>query len=238
YYDRFYIGTFLRVLRYFLAGVALLGPAFYIAVTTFHQEMLPTALLVTLAATREGIPFPSLIEAFMMEIAFEALREAGVRLPRTVGQAVSIVGALVIGQSAVQAGIISAPMVIVVATTGIASFTFPRFSLGIAIRLLRFLMMGLAAFLGLYGIMIGLLLVLVHLSGLRSLGIPYLSPVAPLTLGDLADVAVRPPTWLRGLRPRMTGYPDPRRQGRRIKPGPEPWEEGEGTEGGREADPA
>ena len=110
--------------------------------------MLPTALLLTVAATREGIPFPSVVEALMMELMFEALREAGVRLPRNVGQAVSIVGALVIGQAAVQAGLVSAPMVIIVAITGIASFSFPRFNLGVSVRLLRFPMVLLASTLG------------------------------------------------------------------------------------------
>lgn len=224
YYERFYVGSALRILRYVFGLIALVTPSLYIAITTFHQEMLPTPLLLTVAATREGIPFPSVVEALMMEIVFEALREAGVRLPKPVGQAVSIVGALVIGQSAVQAGIVSAPIVIVVALTGIASFTFPRFNLGISIRLLRFPLMLLAGTLGLYGIMIGLLAILVHLAGLRSLGSPYLSPVAPLSAGDLTQVVVRPPVWLRGFRPRLTGYPNPRRQATRVKPGPEPWE--------------
>lgn len=224
YYGRYQIASFLRWLRYLLGMIGLLGPSLYVAITTFHQEMLPTSLLLTLAASREGIPFPSTVEALIMEIAFEALREAGVRLPRVVGQAVSIVGAIILGEAAVAAGLVSAPMVIVVATTGVASFTFPRFNLGVAIRLLRFPIIILASFLGLYGIMIGVLTILVHLVGLRSFGIPYLSPVAPLSVGDLADVAVRPPIWLRGFRPRLTGYPNPRRQGRRVKPGPEPWE--------------
>lgn len=224
YYERYFIATALRGLRYLFALIALMLPAVYIAITTFHQEMLPTSLLLTVAATREGIPFPSIIEALIMEVSFEALREAGIRLPKTVGQAVTIVGALVIGQAAVQAGIVSAPIIIVVALTGIASFTFPRFNLGIAIRLLRFPIMLMAATLGLYGVILGVLAVLVHLCGLRSFGVPYLSPVAPLIGSDLIDVALRPPIWLRGLRPRLTGYLNPRRQPSRIKPGPEPWE--------------
>ncbi|NLG70328.1 MAG: hypothetical protein GX496_12340, partial [Firmicutes bacterium] len=236
YYERYFIGTALRLLRYIFALIALTLPAFYIAVTTFHQEMIPSALLLTLAATREGIPFPSIVEILIMEISFEALREAGVRLPKTIGAAVTIVGALIIGQSAVQAGIVSAPVIIVVALTGIASFTFPRFNLGITIRLLRFPLMFLAAVLGLYGLILGILTITVHLAGLRSLGIPYLSPVAPLSAGELADVAIRPPIWARGLRPRLTGYPNPRRQSPRVKPGPEPWEEGEPSPSGTPAE--
>jgi Integral membrane protein (PIN domain superfamily) len=224
YYERFYIGSFLRILRYALSFLALVGPALYVAVTTFHQEMLPTALLLTVAATREGIPFPSVVEALMMELMFEALREAGVRLPRNVGQAVSIVGALVIGQAAVQAGLVSAPMVIIVAITGIASFSFPRFNLGISVRLLRFPMVLLASTLGLYGIVIGLLIILIHVAGLRSFGVPYTSPVAPFLVQGFRDVIFRPPLWLRGSRSSLLGYLNPRRQGGRIKAGPDPWE--------------
>jgi len=238
YYERYFIGSALRLLRYLFALIALTVPAFYIAVTTFHHEMIPSALLLTLAATREGIPFPSIVEILMMEISFEALREAGVRLPKTVGAAVTIVGALIIGQAAVQAGIVSAPVIIVVALTGIASFTFPRFNLGIAVRLLRFPLMFLAGVLGLYGLILGILVITIHLAGLRSLGIPYLSPVAPLSVGELADVVVRPPIWARGFRPRLTGYPNPRRQPPRVKSGPESWEEGEPSPGAAPAEGA
>ena len=225
YYERYFIGSFLRGLRYVLAPLALLGPALYVAITTFHQEMLPTQLLLTVAATREGIPFPSVVEALMMELMFEALREAGVRLPRNVGQAVSIVGALVIGQAAVQAGLVSAPMVIIVAITGIASFAFPRFNLGITVRLLRFPVMILASTFGLYGIVIGVLLILIHVTGLRSFGMPYTAPVSPLVPSSLRDVVIRPPAWWRSHRPAMSGYLNPERQKRHSKAGPEPWEQ-------------
>ncbi|BAS27329.1 spore germination protein [Limnochorda pilosa] len=225
YYERFYVGTALRALRYLFAFLALLLPSLYVAITTFHQEMIPTALLLTLAATREGIPFPSIVEVLMMEVSFEALREAGIRLPKPIGQAVTIVGALVIGQASVQAGIVSAPVVIIVALTGIASFTFPRFNLGITIRLIRFPMIFLAATLGLYGIILGLLGILVHLCRLRSFGIPYLSPVTPLTTGDLADAALRVPIWLRGLRPRLVGHANPRRQPERARAPRGPYED-------------
>ncbi|HEY3366830.1 MAG TPA: spore germination protein [Symbiobacteriaceae bacterium] len=220
YYERYPIATFLRALRFFFVFVALLGPALWIAVTSYHQEMLPTALLLTVAATREGIPFPAVVEALLMEIFFEALREAGVRLPRAVGQAVSIVGALVIGQAAVQAGIVSAPKVIVVAATGIASFTVPRFNMGITLRLLRFIMMLLAGTLGLFGLMLGMMALLYHLAALRSFGVPYLQPVAPFTLGDLTDVLVRAPRWLHDKRPDSLRVLRRRRQAGGLRPGP------------------
>ena len=145
YYQRSDFGL-LRMLRYLALFIALLGPSLYIAITTFHQEMLPTALLISLAAQREGVPFPAFIEALMMEVTFEILREAGVRMPRAVGQAVSIVGALVIGQAAVEAGIVSAAMVIVVSITAIANFSFPSFNMAISIRILRFVFDGICCF--------------------------------------------------------------------------------------------
>ncbi|WP_372632175.1 spore germination protein [Cohnella sp.] len=203
YYQRADIATLLRLLRYLCFIIALLGPSLYIAITTFHQEMIPTPLLISLAAQREGVPFPAFIEALVMEVTFEILREAGVRLPRAVGQAVSIVGALVIGQAAVEAGIISAAMVIVVSITAISSFVFPSYNMAISVRILRFGLMGLAASFGLFGITLGLIALVLHLSSLRSFGIPYMSPFAPFNLADQKDMLFRFP--LRGMfsRPRL-----------------------------------
>lgn len=202
YYHRSDFGL-IRLLRYLALILALLGPSLYIAVTTFHQEMLPTDLLISIAAQREGVPFPAFIEALMMEIAFEILREAGIRMPRAVGQAVSIVGALVIGQAAVEAGIVSAAMVIVISITAIANFSFPAFNMAIAIRILRFGFMFLAASFGLFGITVGLLIILLHLCSLRSFGIPYMTPMAPFIAKDQKDTIVRFPFWGLFARPRL-----------------------------------
>ncbi|MNI40870.1 Spore germination protein A1 [compost metagenome] len=155
--------------------------------------MIPTSLTISLAAAREVVPFPALLESFIMEITFEALREAGVRLPRPVGQTVSIVGALVIGQAAVQAGIISAPLVIMVSLTGIASFLIPNPSMSQAISILRFPLLFCAGTFGLYGVSAGLMAILIHLSNLKSYGVPYLTPVSPLKLSGLWDVFIRAP---------------------------------------------
>ncbi|SDZ63644.1 spore germination protein KA [Evansella caseinilytica] len=197
YYQRFDLSTLIRVLRYFAFSVSLLGPSIYIALITFHQDLIPTTLVISLAAQREGIPFPAFIEALIMEVTFEVLREAGVRMPRAIGQAVSIVGALVIGQAAVQAGIVSAAMVIVVAGTAIASFTTPAYNLAVAARILRFAMMFLAATMGLYGILLGLIIMIAHLTSLKSFGSPYLSPFAPFYPKEHADGLFRFPQWLR-----------------------------------------
>lgn len=201
YYTNFYYSTFIRLIRAIFIFMALLLPSLYVAITTFHHEMLPTNLLFSVAAAREATPFPALIEALLMEITFEALREAGVRLPRPVGQAVSIVGALVIGQAAVQAGIVSAPMVIVVSITGIASFTIPRFNMSFSLRILRFPLIILAGTLGLFGILLGLFALTINMTGIRSFGVPYLSPLAPLSLTGIRDLVVRAPFWLMNKRP-------------------------------------
>ncbi|MEW9669344.1 spore germination protein [Ammoniphilus sp. 3BR4] len=203
YYQRFDISIVVRVLRYLSFIVALIGPSIYIAAITFHQEMIPTPLLISVAAQREGVPFPAFIEAMLMEASFEVMREAGVRMPRAVGQAVSIVGALIIGQAAVQAGIVSAAMVIVVAATGIASFTTPAYSLAIAARLLRFLFMILAGAFGFFGLTLGMIMLIAHLASLRSFGIPYLAPFAPLIPSDQKDAVLRLPLWSLFARPRL-----------------------------------
>ncbi|PWK10242.1 spore germination protein [Tumebacillus permanentifrigoris] len=211
YYSHFTVATALRWIRFVFLFIALLFPSIYVAITTYHQEMLPTNLLLSVASAREGSPFPALVEALMMEVTFEALREAGVRLPRPVGQAVSIVGALVIGQAAVEAGIISAPMVIVVSITGIASFTIPRYNFGIAMRLLRFPIILLAGTLGLFGIVIAIMILMIHLSSLRSLGVPYLYPVSPFSWQGLKDAVVRVPHWAKNRRPFLLQSPSPLR---------------------------
>lgn len=226
YYERYVLGTAIRWLRYLFFAISLLGPSFYIAVITFHQEMIPTALLLTMASSREQIPFPAFVEAMLMETMFEALREAGARLPKQIGTAVSIVGALVIGQAAISAGIVSAPMVMVVAITGISSFMAPRFTVGISIRLLRFPMMYLAAILGLLGLILGVIVILNHLLTLRSFGVPYLSPLAPLKRRELKDVLWRAPHWKMNTRPHLTGESNPYRQAPGQRPGPAKGDEG------------
>ncbi|GAA3400569.1 spore germination protein [Paenibacillus hodogayensis] len=203
YYQRSDISTLIRVIRYMSFLIVLLAPSLYIAITTYHQEMLPTNLLLNLAAQREGVPFPAFIEALMMEIVYEILREAGIRMPRTVGQAVSIVGTLVIGQSAVEAGIISAAMVIIVSITAISSYVIPANAMSISVRMIRFVLMGLAASSGLFGILIGVILLVLHLNTIRSFGIPYLSPLAPFDPGDQKDTLFRIP-W-----PSMRTRPGP-----------------------------
>ncbi|WP_433942903.1 spore germination protein [Paenibacillus sp. SN-8-1] len=205
YYQRYDLATFLRIIRFVSFFVALLLPSIYIATTTFHQEMLPTTLLIALAAQRESTPLPALLEALVMEITFEVIREAGVRMPRAIGPAISIVGALVLGQAAVQAGIVSAAMVIVVSFTAISNFVLPAINMAGAVRLLRFVLMFLAGTLGLFGILAGLVPILAHLSSLQSFGVPYLTPLAPFNKTNLKDFILRAPWWKMKKRPVMFG---------------------------------
>jgi hypothetical protein len=222
YYQRWPMASFIRFLRFAFLALALLGPSIYIAITTFHQEMLPTDLLLSLAVAREGVPFPAVVEALLMEFSFEALREAGVRLPKSVGQTVSIVGALVIGEAAVRARLVSPVMVIVVSITGIASFVIPNYSTALAIRLLRFPMMVLAGTFGFFGLLAGLIALSIHLAALRSFGVPYMAPSMPPTPGDWKDMMIRVPWWAMRRRPQFMAVHDPVRQVRTDFPEPPP----------------
>ncbi|MDP4084979.1 MAG: spore germination protein [Bacillota bacterium] len=220
YYSRFDISTGIRLLRILSFFIALIAPALYISITTFHQEMVPTTMAIAIAAQRENVPFPAFVEALIMEVTFEILREAGLRLPRAVGQAVSIVGALVIGQAAVQAGFVSPVMVIVVSITAIANFSTPSFAMAISARLLRFIIMALATFLGFYGIMLGVMFMTIHLCSLRSFGIPYMSPIAPFNINQQQDVLIRFPIWAFKNRPPLISKGNIKRTGKGQKPGP------------------
>ena len=190
------VATFIRWLRYVGFIMNLLLPSLYVGTLTFHPEMVPPQLLSSILTAREGVPFPVLMETLLMEATFEVLREASVRMPRSVGSAISIVGALVIGESAVQAGIISSPAIIVVAATAIASFTIPSIALSGTVRILRFGMVLLASMFGLYGIMIGVFLLGIHLASIKSLGVPYLTPIAPFRKKEFLKTIFRVPWFM------------------------------------------
>ncbi|UZJ79269.1 spore germination protein [Fictibacillus sp. KU28468] len=222
YTERFYISTAIRLLRVLVFFISLIGPATYIAATTFHQEMIPTQLLIAIAAQREAVPFPSFVEALIMEVTFEILREAGIRMPKAIGSAISIVGALVIGQAAVQAGVVSPAMVIIVAITAIASFATPSIAIAISARLLRFIFMISAATFGFYGMLLVFIMLVVHLCSLRSFGVPYMSPLAPLIPAEVGDTFIRAPMWTGTKRPAYISGPNQQRDGDNMsKPEPE-----------------
>lgn len=222
YYQRADIASLIRLLRFFAFTIALLAPSLFIAITTFHHSMLPPALLISLTAQREGVPFPAFVEAIIMEVTFELLREAGIRMPRNIGAAMSIVGAFVIGTAAVEAGIISAAMVIVVSITAISSFVSPTYDLAIAVRMFRFVFMVIAAAFGLFGITIGLIALILHLCSLRSFGIPYMSPLAPFNISDQKDTFIRLPKWKMFTRPRLINQQNMTRQQDSASTKPQP----------------
>lgn len=213
YYTTFYYGTFLRWLRIFAYIVTLTLPSLYVAIITHHWEMIPTDLALSIAGAREGVPFPALFEALAMEFTFEVLREAGVRLPRAVGQAVSIVGALVIGQAAVQAGLVSPSIVIIVAFTGITSFAIPYNQASIPFRLLRFPLMLISSQVGLPGLVAGVMVIWGHMTSLTSFGVPYLMPFMPFQGKDMKDSLFRFPRWAMVYRPQSVPSLDPKRLG-------------------------
>lgn len=218
YYSRPFYATFIRWLRWLAFFFATFAPALYVAIATYHQEFLPPALLVSIAAAQEGTPFPTMVEALLMQVLFEILREAGVRLPRPVGSAVSIVGALVIGDAAISAGLVGAPMVVITALTAISSFVTPSLiDIGTISRFIFILAAGVS---GLYGVMLAFVVALTHQVSLRSLGAPYMSPLAPSTLSDLKDILIRAPLWALRTRPRVISGNNPQRQKSNPKPSP------------------
>ena len=213
YYNRWEAATFGRLLRYAAAMIAIGLPGFYIAVADFHTDVIPTDLILFFAKARESVPFPVVIEVLMMEIAFELLREAGIRLPGQLGGTIGIVGGLIVGQAAVEAGLVSTIVVIVVALTAIASFSVPSESFRSAFRLLKFGMIAACALWGLYGYFLGFLAILIHLCSLESYGVPYLSPV--VGGGERKDDLVRMPWRMLKMRPAFTRSDARRRQNRK-----------------------
>lgn len=214
YYENFYISSLMRVIRYIALVFTLLVPSIFVALITFHQEIIPTPLLINIAAQREGVPLPALFEVLLMELTFEILREAGIRMPRAVGAAISIVGALVLGQAAVEAGLVAAVTVIVVALTAISSFAITNYAMSSAIRLLRFVFILLGGMFGLYGISMALIILVLHLCKLKSASVPYLAPFAPLVKGGNKDTFIRYPLLNLKYRPSgISGKSTPRTNG-------------------------
>jgi spore germination protein len=217
YGTRWIVASFLRLMRYFAFFIAIFLPALYIAIITFHSEVIPIRLLISVGESRARVPFQPILEAIIMEMTLEMLREAGIRLPAPIGQTVGIVGGIVIGQAAVEAGIVSNIMVIVVALTAVASFIIPNYDMGAAIRILRFPTMILASFFGFLGIIVGLMIILINIITLESMGTPYGSPLAPLRIRDLKDGLIRFPIWAIKFRPLNTRAKQQRKAGNHPK---------------------
>ncbi|MFZ5632634.1 MAG: spore germination protein [Bacillota bacterium] len=226
-YLRFPFASFARLIRYLGLFFAMLLPGFYLAVVTHHQEFIPTDLLLAITGNRERVPFPSIVEVLLMEISFELIREAGIRIPGTVGTTLGIVGALILGQAAVAANIVSPILIVVVAVTALGSFAIPNYSLSYYVRMLRFGYILLAALMGLLGMVVGLFIHLGLIANMRSFGVPFMAPAGPVTKSG-PDFFLRGPVWEQELRP---DYLDPLRRRRqpRISRG---WIKKDGGNGG------
>ncbi|WP_079909987.1 spore germination protein [Paenibacillus sp. 32352] len=203
YNERFLLMSSIRMARLVALVFSLIFPSLYVAVISFNPELIPTEFAVAVAGGRSGVPFPAIIEVLIMEISMEVLREATIRLPQQVGGALSIVGVLVIGQAAVSAGFSSPITVVIIALTTIGSFATPAYNAALALRLLRFPLIIMAGLFGLYGIMIGLILIANHLLSLKSFGVPYLSPLVPGNFKGMKDLLFRSPLWWFKSRPEM-----------------------------------
>lgn len=213
YSTRWMVASFLRILRFLAFLIAIFLPAIYISIISFNFQLIPLDLLISIGESRERVSFPPIIEALLMEVTLELLRESGIRLPAPIGQTVGIVGGIVIGQAVVEAGIVSNIMVIVVAATAIASFSIPNYDLASSLRLIRFPMMIIGWMFGIVGIVIGFMIIVAHLLSLESLGTPYGAPLAPIRFSDWKDLVIRAPLWKMTIRPKSTRAVQSKRMG-------------------------
>lgn len=204
YYQRFEIMSFTRVIRYIASIIAVTLPGLYLAVALYNPSMIPTEIMFKMTSARENVPFPTVIEILIMDIAFELLREAGIRLPTAIGSTMGVVGGIIIGQAAVEAGLVSPIVVIIIALTGVCGFAIPNVSLVSGIRLTKYLIIFLSAMLGLFGFWLAAILILIHLASLKSFGFPYLYPFVSGETNnytDLKDSIIRMPVFTMKKRP-------------------------------------
>lgn len=208
---RWQYGTLMRFIRIGAFGFATLLPGLYIALTNFHREMIPTELLIAIAKARENVPFPTLLEVIFMEFSFELIREAGIRIPGIVGNTLGIIGGLILGQAAIQATLVSPVLIIVIAITGLGNFSIPDFSMAFGARIIRLFFIILGAYIGFFGISLGLISITVLLTNLKSFGVDMLAPIAPKAKKSY-DLFIRHPIWKQEYRPDSVNAMDTRRQ--------------------------
>ncbi|WP_233096022.1 spore germination protein [Alicyclobacillus sp. SO9] len=214
YSERPLMGSLIRMVRVVALLFSLVFPGIYVAVISFNPELIPTQFAVAIAGARAGVPFPAVVEVLIMEISMEVLREATLRLPQQVGGALSIVGVLVIGQAAVAAGFVSPITVVIIALTTIGSFATPAYNAAVAMRILRFLITILGGIFGLYGVVIGMIVITNHMLSLRSFGVPYMSPIVPVEWQGWKDALMRAPIWWMPVRPQQVHPQNNRRLGK------------------------
>lgn len=208
---RWQYGFAIRIIRMFAIFVASMLPGLYVALTYYHREMIPTDLLIAIAKARENVPFPTIFEAALMEASFELIREAGIRIPGIIGNTIGIIGALILGQAAVQANLVSPVLIIIVAFTGLGNFAIPDFNLAFGIRIMRIAYIIAGAILGFFGISLVMLISAALLASMKSFGVPFLSSIAPRERKS-RDLFARHPLWKQEFRPDNTNPKDVRRQ--------------------------
>ncbi len=208
YYERPLVGTFARFIRLFAFITAVMGTSVYIALTTFHPELIPSNLIISFTRLRKKVPFPPIVEVLIMEFVVEVLREAGIRLPTSVAGTLGIVGGIILGDAAIRSNLVSPVMVVVIAVTTVCNFVLPNYSMTLVMRLLRIFLILLAVSFGGYGIALGLIVILTHLARLESFSVPYLSPFAPARFRDMKDALIRMPIWKITKRPLSIPHED------------------------------
>lgn len=213
---RWEYGTFLRIIRFIGVMSALLIPGLYVALVLYHHEMIPTPFLESIIKTREHVPFPTIVELLLMEIAFELIREGGLRIPGMIGQTLGIVGALILGQVAVQAGLVSPILIVIIALTGLGSFTMPNYSMALAIRILRFFFVFAGGIAGFYGISLAFIIIGALACYMKSFGVPFLAPVAPSAKVN-PDTIIRQPLFNQRMRSDPFNTPNRKRNNKGSK---------------------
>lgn len=196
YYQRWEIMSFIRIIRYISGFIAFALPGLYIATTLYNPSMLPTELVLTMAAARQKVPLPTVVEIVILELIFEALREAGTRIPASIGSTLGIVGGIIIGQAAVDANLVSPMAVIIISITAICSFAIPNIALVSAYRLIKYFIIFMSGIAGMFGFITALMAVILHMAGLKSFGVPYVAPFSGVTEGrydKLKDTVFRFP---------------------------------------------
>jgi spore germination protein KA len=222
--------TLIRWIRYIAFGISILGPAVYVALSSFNQELIPTPLFITMASGAQGTPYPTFVEVIIIGLFFEIFREAGIHLPRPLGPGIMVAVAFVLAQAPVTMGLVGVATVVTIALTAMASLVTPK-QANISI-LIRLFLVVLASILGAYGILLGLLAVIAYIVSLRSFGAPYLAPIAPFNLRDFnQDVIRRAPLWAMLTRPRTIGWHNSRRQDNDLIPTPPPIDKDDGNSG-------
>lgn len=208
---RWQYGTLNRIVRIYAIFVSTFLPGIFIAATNFHQEMIPTEILISIAEARENVPFSTIVEVLLMESSFELIREAGIRIPGLLGNTIGIIGAIILGQASVQANLISPVMIIIIAITGLGGFAIPDFAFSLGVRIIRILFIAAGAFLGFYGVTLMMAVVILLLVDMKSFGVPFVSIYAPKVHKNL-DKIIRYPVWKQELRPDQFNPLNVRRQ--------------------------